>query len=161
MSRRVAPRHEGVRVARVRTVTTIARRPAAVFDYVTTPRYWPRWHPSSLSVTGDTDHSLDVGERCSEQYNVAGRRGVTDWFVRERHPDTRWVIEAQPTRGGSGTITYSLSPDGTGTRFERIFEYEMPNLFLGLLDALVFRRRIEAESLEAMRRLKAVLEQTA
>jgi uncharacterized protein YndB with AHSA1/START domain len=148
-------------VARVRTVTTIARPPAAVFDYVTTPRYWPRWQPSSLSVTGDTGHSIDVGERCTEYYIVAGHRGSTDWFVRERQPDTRWVIEAQPSRGGSGTITYTLTPDGAGTRFERVFEYEMPNLFLGLLDALVYRGRVETEAQDAMRRLKAVLEGSA
>ena len=147
-----------MRVARVRTVTTIARPPAAVFDYVTTPRYWPRWQPSSLSVTGDTGHSIDVGERCTEQSIVAGRRGVTEWFVRERQPNTRWVIEAQPSPGGSGTITYTLTPDGAGTRFEREFEYEMPNLFLAVLDALIYRRRVEAESQEAMRRLGAIME---
>ena len=34
-----------------------------VFDYVTTPGNWPVWHPSSLGVSGATDHSLDPGER--------------------------------------------------------------------------------------------------
>jgi uncharacterized protein YndB with AHSA1/START domain len=145
-------------MSRIVSVTTIARPPSEVFDYVTTPRNWPAWHPSSLGVTGDAGHSLDVGERCTEQYIVAGRRGVTDWFVRERQPDRRWVIEAQPSGGGSGTITYTLSPDGEGTRFEREFVYQMPNAVLAILDALVLRRRIEAESAEAMRRLKDRLE---
>jgi uncharacterized protein YndB with AHSA1/START domain len=145
-------------MSRILSVTTIERPPVEVFDYVTTPRNWPAWHPSSLSVTGDADHSLGVGERCTEQYIVAGRRGVTGWFVREREPDRRWVIEAQPSGGGSGTITYTLSPEDGATRFEREFVYEMPNAFLRILDALVLRRRIEAESNEAMRRLKERLE---
>ncbi len=145
-------------MSRSRTETTISRPPAVVFDYVTTPRNWPAWHPSSLSVTGATDHSLDVGERCTEYYMAAGRRGVTDWFVRERLPNTRWVIEAQPSGGGSGTIVYTLTEVPEGTRFERLFDYEMPNLFLTIFDALVLRRRIQAESAEAMRRLKGKLE---
>jgi uncharacterized protein YndB with AHSA1/START domain len=145
-------------MSRIVGVTTIARPPLEVFDYVTTPRNWPAWHPSSLSVTGPTDHPLDVGERCTEQYIVAGRRGVTDWFVRERDPGRRWVIEAQPAGGGSGTITYTLTPADGGTRFERRFDYEMPNAFLAMLDALVLRRRIAAEANEALRRLKAILE---
>jgi uncharacterized protein YndB with AHSA1/START domain len=145
-------------MSRIVGTTTIARSPGDAFDFATTPRNWPAWHPSSLSVTGTTDHSLDVGERCTEQYIVAGRRGVTDWFVRERDPGRRWVIEAQPEGGGSGTITYTLTPQDGGTRFERRFEYAMPNAFLAIVDALVLRRRIEVESNEALRRLKAILE---
>jgi uncharacterized protein YndB with AHSA1/START domain len=148
-------------VSRIRTETTIARPLSVVFDYVTTPRNWPAWHPASRNVTGDTGHSLDVGERCTEYSIAAGRRGVTDWFVRERQPDTRWVIEAQPSGGGSGTITYTLTPAPNGTHLVRQFDYEMPNLVLALWDALVLRRRIEAESAEAMRRLKALLEGSA
>jgi hypothetical protein len=45
--------------------------------------------------------------------------------------------------------------------FERDFDYTMPNPLLRLLDRLVLRRRIEAESAETPRRLKDVREKRA
>ncbi len=62
-----------------------------------------------------------------------------------------------PWRSG-GTITYTATPHDAGTTFEREFVYATPNRLLALLDRLVLRRRIEAESAEALRRLKTVLE---
>src|SRR3712207_6556291 len=132
-----------------------------VFEYVTTPGNWPAWHPSSLGVDGATDHSLEPGEQVTEEYRVAGRRGRVVWTVREREAPHRWVIDGRVEGGGSGTITYILSAHREGTTFERDFVYAMPNPLLAVLDRLVLRRRIKAESAEALRRLKNVLERRA
>jgi uncharacterized protein YndB with AHSA1/START domain len=132
-----------------------------VFDYVTTPGNWPVWHPSSLGVSGATDHSLEPGEEMTEEFLVAGRRGRVVWTVRERVAPRRWVIDGRVEGGGGGTITYTATPHGAGTTFEREFVYATPNRLLALLDRIVLRRRIEAESAEALRRLKDVLERRA
>jgi hypothetical protein len=60
-------------MARIASIAVIHRSPEVAFDYVTTPGNWPDWHPSSLGVTGATDHPLDGGERCAEHFRVAGR----------------------------------------------------------------------------------------
>jgi uncharacterized protein YndB with AHSA1/START domain len=145
-------------MSQVVTHATIARPPEEVFSYVTTPGHWPEWHPSSLGVTGATSHSLVVGEEVTESFLVAGRPGKARWTVREREEPRRWVIFGQVESGGTGTITYTLTSQDGGTFFERAFAYEMNNLLLALLDRLVLRRRIEAESAEALRRLKERLE---
>jgi uncharacterized protein YndB with AHSA1/START domain len=145
-------------MSRVRTSATIARSPAEVFAYVTTPRTWPAWQQWTLGTIGDTHHSLDVAERFTEQYVMGGRRGGREWFVRERDPERRWTIEMHPQGGGSGTLTYEFSADGAGTLVECEFEYDMPNVALRVFDALVMRRRVEAEAAEGMRRLKERLE---
>jgi uncharacterized protein YndB with AHSA1/START domain len=147
-------------MSRVVSRATIARSPEEVFSYVTTPAHWPEWHPSSLGVTGATDHSLLVGEELTESFLVAGRRGRAHWTVREREEPRRWVIFGQVDSGGTGTIIYTLTPQDGGTSFEREFTYEMNNPLLALLDSLIVRRRIEAESAEALRRLKERLEQS-
>ena len=144
---------------RIDCAANIGRLPADVFDFVTTPGHWPRWHPSSIKVTGKTDHSLDVGDECTEEYVVAGRHGVCVWKVLERDAPRTWKITASPQGEGSATITYTLSQAGDGTRFLRSMTYTMPNWFFGLLDSLLLRKRIQAESDEAVSRLKAVLEQ--
>ena len=139
---------------------TITRSPEEVFSYVTTPGYWPEWHPSSLGVTGATDHSLLVGEEVTESFLVAGRRGRAQWIVHEREEPRRWVIVGLVEGGGTGTIAYTLTLQDGGTSFEREFTYEMNNPLLALLDRLILRRRIDAESAEAVRRLKERLEQS-
>lgn len=129
-----------------------------VFDYVTTPGNWPAWHPSSLGVSGATDHSLEPDERVTEEFRVAGRRGRVVWTVQERDAPHRWVIDGRVKGGGGGRITYTLTPHEGGTIFEREFVYTMSNPLLALLDRLVLCRRVEAESAEALRQLKDVLE---
>lgn len=145
---------------RIRDEIIINRPVEAVFDYVTTPGNWPRWHPSSLSVTGSTDCSLEVGEQVTEEYQVAGRQGTVVWTVTEREHPRRWVIEGQIVgRGAGGTVAYTLAPANGATRFVREFSYPTPGLWFQLLNRLLVRRRIAAESTTAVRRLKEVLEQ--
>lgn len=142
----------------VRNSAVIARSPGAVFDYVTTPGNWPRWHPSSLAVAGATDHSLRMGEVVDEDFIVAGYQGRVRWTVVQRQAPQRWAIAGKIEEGGSGKVSYRLTAVDGGTLFEREFEYARPNLLFLLADQLRVRRQVTAESAEALRRLKAVLE---
>jgi uncharacterized protein YndB with AHSA1/START domain len=135
------------------------RRPIEqVFDFITTPANWPQWHPASASVGGNAEHSLLVGEEITENILVAGRRGEVTWLVRERSAPRRWVIDGTGKDGGRATITYTLTRDSDGTNFERELVYTMPNAFLAILDWLIIRSRMKADSAEALRRLKRLLE---
>lgn len=140
---------------------TIARPPQQVYDYVTTPANWPRWHPSSLAVRGATDHPLALGESVVEDFVVASNRGTVTWTVVSREAPVRWSIDGKNagSRGG-GTVTYTLRPEGGGTRFTRVLSYRMPNLLAAILDNFGVRERVAAESAEAVARLKAVLEKS-
>jgi uncharacterized protein YndB with AHSA1/START domain len=129
-----------------------------VFDFITTPANWPQWHPASLSVGGNADHSLLPGEAVTENISVAGRRGQVTWLVRERSVPHRWVIDGTGKNGGVATITYTVTRDTAGTNFERELVYTMPNALLAVLDWLIIRSRMKADSAEALRRLKRLLE---
>jgi uncharacterized protein YndB with AHSA1/START domain len=145
------------------TAATIACPIETVYDYITTPGHWPDWHPSSLGVSGATDHSLQIGEQVTERFQVADRRGEVVWTVREREAPHTWVIAGNITsgNGGSGVVSYRLTSSGDGTAFTRTFSYPTPTLFYTLLDLLLLRRRIRAESAEAVVRLKRNLESQA
>jgi uncharacterized protein YndB with AHSA1/START domain len=129
-----------------------------VFDFITTPANWPRWHPASVRVSENADHPLLPGEEVTEDISVAGRRGQVTWLVRERNAPRRWVIDGIGKDGGGATITYTLTPHSDGTTFERELVYTMPNPLLSVLDCLIIRRRMRADSAEALRRLKQLLE---
>jgi uncharacterized protein YndB with AHSA1/START domain len=143
----------------MRIITTVQiRRPVdEVFAFVTTPGNWPRWHPSSLGVTGAADHPLDVGEEVIEQFRVAGQHGTAVWTVRECQAPRRWVIDGAAENSNRATITYTLTPTQGGTTFERELVFTtLPTIPLESQEP--FRRQVEAESAEALRRLQAVLE---
>jgi hypothetical protein len=117
-------------------------------------------------VAGATDHSLRPGERVTETFVVAGRSGVVVWTVTKSDPPRTWWIEGEIAGRKAGTVAYtltpaltpSLTPSEESTRFEREFSYQSPTLLFVLLNRLMLRPRIEAESAEAVRRLKAKLE---
>ena len=156
----IAHNQEANPVARIYTSATIACPIEALYDYVTTPAHWPEWHPSSLGVSEGAEHSLLLGEQVTERFLVAGRRGTVIWTVTEREEPRRWVIIGTITgTTGGGTITYTLNQRPDGVFFEREFVYPPPNLLFTVLDALILRRRVQAESEEATRRLKAKMEE--
>jgi hypothetical protein len=68
------------------------------------------------------------------------------------------VIDGTGKDGGYATIAYTLSPHPDGTTFDRELVYAMPNPLLAVLDWLIIRSRMKADSAEALRRLKRLLE---
>lgn len=145
-------------MTRILSQIHIEQPPEAVFGYVTAPGHWPEWHPSSLGVRG-TLTSLEVGQQVTEAFQVAGRKGEVVWRCTLRQAPYHWVIEGQIVgRNMGGLVSYTLRPEAGGTRFLREFSYPLPNPWFALLDALLLRRRVRAESEEALRRLKERLE---
>jgi polyketide cyclase/dehydrase/lipid transport protein len=130
-----------------------------VFDFLTTPGNWPRWHPSSLRVTGAVDHSLDVGEKVIEHYRSAGLEGTATWTVRERAAPIRWVIDGVAVNGDEFTITYRLTGQADGTLFERELVFTKLTPREPPIDVALATRHFEKESAEALRRLKDVMEE--
>ena len=143
---------------RIENSVTIARPPEAVYTYVTTPGNWPKWHPSSLAVSGATDHSLSLGETVTEDFRVAGRTGRVVWRVVEAAAPHSWTIDGMIGNRAAGTVRYSLAARAGGTDFKREFVYHAPNLLFVVLNRLSIRAQIDAESEQAVRQLKVVLE---
>ncbi|VVD87076.1 polyketide cyclase [Pandoraea nosoerga] len=145
------------RQTHVVTVVTLRAPPQAVYDYVTTPANWPAWHPASLAVQGTTDRPLALGDEVAEEFRLAGRHGILHWRVIEAKPPLTWRAEAEVNRRPSAQVRYTLTPDGSGTRFERDFIYRTPNLLFLILDPLFVGPRMRAESAQGARQLARVL----
>src|SRR4030095_11969766 len=128
-----------------------------VFDFITTPANWPQWHPASVSVGGDAGHSLLPGEAVTENISVFGHRGQVTWLVRDRSVPHRWVSDGTGKAAATAPITYTLSLHPDGTTFERELVYAMPNPLLAVLNWLIIRSRMKADSVEALQRLKRLV----
>ncbi len=59
----------------VTNAVTIAGDPAAVFDLVTSARFWPQWHPATRVVGGVTERPFGLRDRIYE----AGRIGAQNF----------------------------------------------------------------------------------
>ena len=53
----------------------ISISPEMVFDLVSSPGLWPRWHPSSRHLAPGADRPLKKGEGFSEEIKAGGRKG--------------------------------------------------------------------------------------
>jgi uncharacterized protein YndB with AHSA1/START domain len=148
-------------MTQIATSIQIARPRDEVFAFVTTPGNWPKWHPSSLGVSGATDHPLTLGEEVTEEFVVAGRRGRTVWTVRDCRPPCFWVIQSAATARGKAQITYTLTQQDGYTYFHRELVYTLRSPQHALLNWLLLKFRVRAESREALRRLKQRLEARA
>ena len=73
-------------------------------------------------------------------------------------PPRGWEFEGVSDGGGSARIVYTLTPLSTGTHFERELVYHGPNLLFAIVNAWRVRGVMEADSAEALQRLKRAIE---
>ena len=144
--------------SRVVSSVRIHREIADVFDFFTTPKNWPRWHPASISVAGATDHSLAIGEEVSEEIRAGSGKVDAVWRVTARDAPHLWRFEGSPAGDARVTITYRLRMDGSETVFERDMQYQFNRLWLRVLDPLFIRCHMERESQQAVSNAKQILE---
>lgn len=136
----------------------ITATPRAVLDYASTPALWPEWHPASLRLAPGAEHPLTTGERFEEDIKTAGRDAHLVWNVEECEPGRLWAARAQADNGADILVRYRVAAAGGGTDFTRELEYTLANPFLRLLNLLVLRRRIDAESRLSLQQLKQRME---
>ena len=102
----------------------VADRPIdAVFDVVTTARFWPEWHPATRGVEGDIDHPARLGDQIIEHVTIAGIQGSGTWTVVEHDRPHHLALETDLAFGHL-RISYELTTvDGGRTRFQRDLDF--------------------------------------
>jgi uncharacterized protein YndB with AHSA1/START domain len=121
-----------------------------VFDVATTARHWPAWHPATTGVAGAIDQPAQLGDQLVERVNIGGRSGEGTWTVIEYDRPHRLTLQSH-TGLGEGRITYSLSEEPAGTRFQRDLSYAV--------DAPGLSAIMEEQSARAVANLKTFLEE--
>ncbi len=138
---------------------SIAAELNLAFDFVCTPGHWPNWHPSSLRLFGDVNRPLGVGDAFEEDICAAGRTARLRWQVVTCYAPTLWSAQARADNGVLLQLSYRLAQHGDRVHFERELSYRVSGWWLNLLNFMLLRRRIAAESKISLRQLKALLEQ--
>jgi uncharacterized protein YndB with AHSA1/START domain len=101
----------------------VGRPIGAVFDVVTTARFWPEWHPATRGVEGDIGHPARPGDQIIEHVTIAGIHGSGTWTVVEHERPHRLALETDLAFGHL-RISYQLTTvDGGRTRFQRDLDF--------------------------------------
>jgi uncharacterized protein YndB with AHSA1/START domain len=147
------PPHE--RAASVVNTVTIEGPTEAVFDLVTTARFWPQWHPATTGVSGVTQRPYRLGDRINER----GRIGKGDfdvvWKVAEYVRPRRVVLQSERS---PVQISYSFNSRGAGTEFTRELRYRVADLKTIASDPNEVIRLMRVQSEQAVNQLKELVE---
>jgi hypothetical protein len=138
------------------STTSITGPAGPVFDLVTSARFWPQWHPATLSVSGVIHQPYQLGDVVHERVRFAGLELGVTWRVAEHVRPARVVLQAltSPTR-----ITYSFETRDDAVDFRRELEYDEALLTQVLPGSDNLRSLMQKQSDEGVRRLKELVEQ--
>jgi hypothetical protein len=150
------------------TVATIARPIDEVYDWVTTPGYWPLfWTVTQWVECDDPWQRFRVGTGCREHANIGGWIGHFDWTCEVEERPHRCVITAVSSGdtllsklpgSATGRIEYTLTSDGTSTQLTRDMSYPVHGILAHLGDLAGFGRTLDAACETARTTMVSMLE---
>lgn len=143
----------------MKTVTNsifLSRDPSAIFDLVTTAKYWPEWHPATVGVSGQVQNPMHPGDLIRERAKIGQDIGENNWTVTDWEKDKRVVLEMPGTRLGDLKITYRFEPKMNGVQFTRELSFDASG-FPEAVSAQI-SRQMDTDSAEALKRIKVMAE---
>jgi uncharacterized protein YndB with AHSA1/START domain len=139
----------------------LAADPQTVWDTVMDPAQLERWVTTHDSYEGAPAGALNEGDTFTQKLRLAGKSFKVDWSVDEadRPQLARWTGDGPA--GSTAKVTYRLSEEDGGTRFDYENEFALPGGVLGkaaggLLSAAPGAR----EARKSLERLRGLVEGT-
>lgn len=96
----------------------IATGPEAVFDYVTNPKSWPEWLPSSHHLDCD-DRPMRFGDTFHEHWSTRSGKVELDWLVIACDQPQLWIGLTETSFMGPVVVQYDCETVDSGTKFTR------------------------------------------
>lgn len=143
----------------MKTVTSgieIEGHATAIFDLVTTTRFWTAWHPATTGVGGVTQRPFGLGDKLRERAQIGARVHEGTWTVVGHERPQRTVLRME---GGRLQITYDFQPDGATVHFTRTLQYHPEDFAASVPDPVLLEKLMIRQSEEALHNLKALVEQ--
>lgn len=96
----------------------IAAPPEVVFDYVTNPKSWPEWLPSSHHLDCE-DRPMRFGDTFHEHWSTRSGKVELDWLVITCEHPRLWIGLTSTPFMGPVVVQYNCETVEGGTRFVR------------------------------------------
>jgi carbon monoxide dehydrogenase subunit G len=132
--------------------------PERVYDVVMDPSRLGDWVTIHDHLVGSPPRRLEQGSRLTQCLRLAGRRFHVHWTVVENDPCRRVVWEGRGPVTSHARVEYDFEPNGAGTRFSYVNQYDLPGGPLGRLAGRTVARATAKEVDGTLQRLKALVE---
>jgi len=120
----------------LRKTIAVDRPPEEVFDYLTRVEHHREWSPKAWRVEGRPG-PLTGGARFTSYGRIPGDKDhCNEVEVTECTPPSR-IAWAATEKEGRFVSTFVLTPDGSGTKVQRTFEYPHPRGFIRAIFPLI------------------------
>ena len=129
----------------------------AIFDLVTTTRFWPAWHPATTGVGGVTQRPFQVGDQIRERAQIGVQVHEGTWTVIAHERPHRAVLRMA---SGRLHITYTFQPMASGVEFTRALAYYPEDFAASVPNPAQLEQLMFMQSEQALQKLKGIVEQT-
>jgi hypothetical protein len=129
---------------------------AAVFDLVTTTRFWPQWHPATVGVGGVTERPFLQGDKIRERAKIGAHTYEGTWTVIEHVRPARAVLLGE---SGRIQISYAFQQLGDQVEYSRTLEYHPEDFAASTPDPDRLATLMHTQSEQALQKLKPLVEQ--
>ena len=129
---------------------------AAVFDLVTTTRFWPQWHPATIGVGGVTERPFQLADKIRERARIGAHTYEGSWTVTEHVRPLRVVLASG---SGLNRIIYTFEQASTQVHYSRTLVYHPEHFVASTPDPLLLEKLMYTQSEQALQKVKALIEQ--
>lgn len=143
---------------KVERTIDIAAPPERVYDVVMDPNRLEDWVSIHQSLMDAPGGALKQGSELTQCLKLAGRKFNVTWKVVEDDCPTRVVWEGQGPVHSHAKVVYEFEPNGDGTRFSYMNQYDLPGGPLGKLAGRSVAGVARKEADKSLERLKKLFE---
>jgi carbon monoxide dehydrogenase subunit G len=143
---------------KVERTIDVAAPPERVYELVMDPSRLGEWVTIHHHLEGSPPARLEKDSQMTQYLRLAGRKFKVLWTVVENDPCKRVVWEGRGPVASHARVEYGFAPNGNGTTFRYINEYDLPGGFLGRLASRTVSRVAGRELNGSLQRLKSLVE---
>jgi uncharacterized protein YndB with AHSA1/START domain len=143
---------------RVERHTRLAAPPERVYDVVMDPGRLEDWVTIHHRLESAPPAPLKEGSKLTQYLRLAGKRFKVHWTVVENQPCERVTWEGRGPVASRARVEYRFEPNGDGTDFSYLNEYDLPGGPLGRFAGKAVARITQKELEGSLRRLKSLVE---
>ena len=143
---------------KVERTVRLSAAPRDVYDVVMDPARLEDWVTIHDHLVGDPPSPLKKGSRLTQCLRLAGKRFKVRWTVVENDPCRKVVWEGRGPVMSHAQVEYRFEPDGDGTRFSYVNQYDLPGGPLGRIAGRTVSRVTTREVDGSLQKLKALVD---
>jgi len=128
----------------------------AIFDLVTTTRFWTAWHPATTGVGGVTERPFQLDDKVRERAQIGTRVHEGTWTVVAHERPSRAILRME---SGRIQITYAFQQIDDLVNFARTLEYHPEDFATSVPDPAMLEKLMFTQSEQALQKLKRLVEQ--